>query len=83
MLRYPAYQLSIQGHTDSQGKDEFNLNLSKKRAKSCYDYLLLRSIDAKRIEHDGLGETKPIASNKTAQGRVLNRRVEFVLDVVQ
>ena len=83
MMRYPAYQLSIQGHTDSQGKDEFNLNLSKKRAQSCYDYLLLRSIDAKRIEHDGFGEAKPIASNKTAQGRVLNRRVEFLLDVVQ
>jgi flagellar motor protein MotB len=83
MSRYPAYQLTIQGHTDSQGKDDFNLILSKKRAQSCYNYLLIRSIDAKRMEHEGFGESKPIASNKTPQGRVLNRRVEFLLDVKQ
>jgi OmpA-OmpF porin, OOP family len=83
MSRYPAYQLAIHGHTDSQGKEDFNLTLSKKRAKSCYDYLLLRSIDAERIEHEGFGETNPIADNKTAQGRVQNRRVEFLLDVKQ
>ncbi len=81
MGRYPEYFLSIAGHTDSQGKDDFNLTLSKKRAKACVDYLLAKKVATERMVHDGFGETKPIADNATAAGRLQNRRVEFVLDV--
>jgi outer membrane protein OmpA-like peptidoglycan-associated protein len=81
MGRYPEYFLSIAGHTDSQGKDDFNLTLSKKRAKACVDYLLAKKVATERMVHDGFGETKPLADNATATGRLQNRRVEFVLDV--
>ncbi len=83
MTRYPFYQMTIVGHTDSQGKDAANMVLSKKRAQACRDYLLVKKILASRMEHDGKGETQPIADNKTAKGRVLNRRVTFDLVLLE
>lgn len=79
MGRYPDYKLFISGHTDSVGDDKFNLDLSKRRAKSCYDYLLRKGVDPQRISHEGYGETRPIADNNTEAGRAKNRRVEFDL----
>jgi len=73
------YRFIIEGHTDSTGEAENNLELSKKRAQSVKDYLLSNySIDPGKLEIIGYGQEKPVASNETPQGRALNRRVEFV-----
>ncbi|WP_133656218.1 OmpA family protein, partial [Hymenobacter sp. UV11] len=77
MNDYPDYSLSIAGHTDSKGADDYNLRLSYERAASARKYLLDKGISADRIEARGYGETKPIASNTTAAGQALNRRVDF------
>lgn len=69
--------IEISGHTDDKGDDNYNLKLSDSRSKSVYDYLIGKDISVKRISYKGLGETKPVASNKTDEGRKLNRRVEF------
>jgi OOP family OmpA-OmpF porin len=74
---YPDYSLSIAGHTDSQGDDNYNLRLSYDRAASARKYMLDKGIPAERIEARGYGETKPIADNKTKAGQALNRRVDF------
>jgi outer membrane protein OmpA-like peptidoglycan-associated protein len=73
------YKLSISGYTDNVGSDESNLKLSQQRAKACYDYLIFRGIKADRIRNAGFGSARPIADNKTEDGRVQNRRVEFEL----
>lgn len=74
---YPAYSLSISGHTDNVGSSDQNLQLSMDRAKACVDYLVFRGIDSERLQATGFGESKPIATNNTAAGRELNRRVEL------
>jgi OmpA-OmpF porin, OOP family len=72
-------RISIIGHTDSDGKDADNLILSQKRAAAVKTALATEfGIDAARIETDGKGETKPVADNKTKEGKAANRRVEFV-----
>lgn len=81
LQEYPYYQLSIEGHTDSQGSDKLNQGLSERRAKACFDYLAGKGIDKARLKFTGFGETRPLATNKTAAGRQLNRRVEFKLSV--
>ncbi|MCB0523441.1 MAG: OmpA family protein [Saprospiraceae bacterium] len=77
MRQNPEYILAISGHTDDVGEDEENLELSQERARACYDYLLFRGIKAERLRHAGFGESRPIATNSTPEGRELNRRVEF------
>jgi len=67
-------KVEIQGHTDSTGSPESNLDLSKKRAGSVVEYLVNNGIDLKRLSSQGYGDTLPIASNETAEGRQLNRR---------
>lgn len=75
-----ALKLDIEGHTDNTGSDKVNLPLSQKRAQSVFDYLTSKGgIDAGRLSHEGFGSAKPIADNKTAKGRSLNRRVEMKL----
>ncbi|MFN0119625.1 MAG: OmpA family protein [Blastocatellia bacterium] len=78
---YPgAYQVEVEGHTDSVGSDESNLNLSRGRAESVRDYLVLNGIKPERIiAAQGFGESKPVADNETAAGRQVNRRVEIVI----
>lgn len=71
--------LEISGHTDNTGTDRFNKKLSKKRAKAVYDYLTKKGIDKKRLTYMGYGNKKPLADNKTEQGRALNRRVEITI----
>lgn len=81
MERYPGYKLRISGHTDNVGARSNNQILSEERAESCYEYLISAGVDPARITHTGYGESRPIASNNTAEGKSLNRRVEFELYV--
>lgn len=72
-------QVSVEGHTDNQGKPFKNLSLSKKRAAAVVKYLTDKGVDAKRLKSQGFGQDKPIASNDTEDGQGQNRRVEFVI----
>ena len=72
-----AIELSIEGHTDSVGSDVYNEKLSGQRAGSVWKYLVSQGIDSSRMQAKGYGETQPIASNDTAEGRAKNRRVEI------
>ncbi len=75
----PSFKVQIDGHTDSQGKDDYNQTLSDQRAASVKAYLISKGIAEGRLSSTGYGETKPVADNKTAAGRALNRRVEMTL----
>lgn len=67
----------IEGHTDNVGEDAYNLNLSKARAKAVKNYFISKGIPTSRITSEGYGETKPIATNDTEEGKAKNRRVEI------
>lgn len=75
----PNLRVKIQGHTDNVGSEADNLKLSNDRAKTVADYLISHGIGASRVSYEGYGETQPIASNDTEEGRRSNRRTEFVL----
>jgi len=75
----PTYLIEIQGHTDNVGKPEANLILSEKRAEAVRLYLTGIGISEKRMTSHGYGDTKPVETNNTKEGRALNRRVEFVV----
>ena len=79
LKEYPDTDIEIQGHTDSKGSDSYNLNLSERRAQSVATYLRGRGIASSRIGTKGFGETAPIASNDTEDGRAQNRRVDFLI----
>jgi len=79
VLAYPSLHLSVEGHTDSVGSDQYNQDLSEHRAESVRDYFVQQGISSGVIEARGFGKTEPIASNDTAEGRQQNRRVELVL----
>lgn len=70
--------MTVEGHTDSSGPDDYNLALSEARAKSVVAYLEAAGIDPQRLRAVGAGETEPLASNDTDEGKALNRRVEFI-----
>ena len=75
----PKLRVSIEGHTDSDGTDDYNLTLSQKRAASVRDYLIANyKIAPERLESKGWGESKPIDKNNTPEGKANNRRVELV-----
>lgn len=75
----PSLKIKIVGHTDADGEDASNLDLSKRRAVSVKNELVKNfGIDAGRIETDGKGETEPVAANDTPSNKALNRRVEFI-----
>ncbi len=69
----------VEGHTDSRGSDQANLVLSERRAEAVRSHLVSRGIDASKISAVGIGESRPVASNSTADGRANNRRVELVV----
>ncbi|SDD24486.1 OmpA-OmpF porin, OOP family [Mucilaginibacter pineti] len=73
------FSLKLAGHTDNVGSDAMNMKLSKARAESVKAYLVSKGANPSRIEATGYGESQPIATNKTAKGRQINRRVEFTL----
>jgi outer membrane protein OmpA-like peptidoglycan-associated protein len=75
----PERKVEIGGHTDNVGADDANLLLSQNRAKAVVDYLVSQGISAERLTSKGYGETVPIASNDTEEGRAKNRRTEFTV----
>ncbi len=77
MSRYPQTQIVVVGHTDSVGSEQYNLELSLRRANAVADYLIMRGVATERMGTEGRGETEPIASNDTVTGRAQNRRVEI------
>lgn len=70
-------KMEVGGHTDSDGNDASNMNLSQRRAETVKKYLADKGLDAARFTTKGYGETKPIADNKTPEGKQRNRRIEF------
>lgn len=79
LTQYPQYKVSVEGHTDSQGSDEHNQELSDRRADAVRTALMEMAISSDRISTRGYGEGFPVASNDNAGGRQLNRRVEIIL----
>jgi outer membrane protein OmpA-like peptidoglycan-associated protein len=80
LRQYPNIRVEIQGHTCSMGSDEYNIRLSQARARSVMTYLVSeQNIDPARLVAKGYGESSPVASNDTNEGRLMNRRVEFVI----
>lgn len=77
----PGIKIVIEGHTDSAGSDEANLQLSERRARAVMDYMVGKGIDSGRLTAKGHGESRPVAENNTAKGKARNRRIE--LKVVQ
>ncbi len=79
LKEFPNSRFSLEGHTDSDGKDAMNQTLSEDRARAVKDYLVENGVSFERLSSIGYGETKPIATNKTKAGKALNRRVEVNL----
>ena len=75
----PTIVVEIQGHTDNIGDARDNQLLSERRAKSVYDYVLSKHVDASRVSYKGYGASNPVASNETEEGRAKNRRTVFVI----
>ncbi len=73
----PSIKVELSAHTDSKGSDEYNMKLSQKRAESVVNYLINKGISSDRLIAKGYGETQPIDTNDTEEGRQNNRRVEF------
>ena len=80
VLAHPGLMLQIEGHTDSVGGDEFNQQLSERRAGSVREFLAEQGVSPSSITARGFGKTQPVASNETAEGRQRNRRVELVVN---
>jgi len=72
--------LVVEGHTDSQGTDSHNMDLSQRRADSVRDYLVQKDYGADLIQSNGMGEGRPVADNANAEGRANNRRVEIIIE---
>lgn len=79
LVENPTLKISIQGHTDNVGSEADNLKLSEDRAQAVYNHLIQRGISFDRLAYKGFGESKPIESNDTEDGRARNRRTEFVI----
>jgi outer membrane protein OmpA-like peptidoglycan-associated protein len=79
VLAYPSLHVTIEGHTDSIGTDDYNQQLSERRAEAVRDYFVQQGINSASVEAHGYGKNEPIASNDTSEGRQQNRRVELIL----
>jgi outer membrane protein OmpA-like peptidoglycan-associated protein len=79
LVKYPKYKIAVEGHTDSVGSDAYNLKLSESRASAVGEFLIGHGIGAERVNTKGYGESRPVATNDTADGRQRNRRVEVVV----
>ena len=79
LIENPTLKISIEGHTDNIGNETDNQILSENRAKTVFDYLVKRGISIERMDYKGFGESRPIESNATEDGRARNRRTEFVI----
>jgi outer membrane protein OmpA-like peptidoglycan-associated protein len=76
-------QILVEGHTDSQGTDAFNQELSQGRAQAVRDYLVSRGVPADRIRAQGFGSSRPLGDNSSPEGRANNRRVEIIVQTVE
>jgi outer membrane protein OmpA-like peptidoglycan-associated protein len=79
LLTTQERRLVVEGHTDSQGSERYNLTLSQNRADAVRAYLVSRGYNANRIEAHGIGKARPVSENGTAEGRANNRRVEIIV----
>jgi OmpA-OmpF porin, OOP family len=79
MEKYSGTKISIQGHTDNQGDSVANERLSNNRANAVRDWLIQHGINGSRLEARGYGQTRPIATNSSDDGRTTNRRIEFII----
>jgi outer membrane protein OmpA-like peptidoglycan-associated protein len=79
-LKNSSRPVTVEGYTDSTGSESTNLALSQRRAQSVRDFLVARGVPLERLKAEGKGESSPVASNDSASGRALNRRVEIVLE---
>ncbi len=77
LMAWPEIRVEVGGHTDSRGRDAYNLDLSTRRAAAVRDYLIQRGVPADQLTSHGYGETRPVADNDTEDGRARNRRVEL------
>ncbi len=77
--QFSEMNVLVEGHTDAIGTDEYNLDLSKRRAQAVQDFLISQGVDAKRLSAEGYGESRPVADNETEEGRQKNRRVDLVI----
>jgi len=82
LLEFPSTTVDIVGHASSDGADDYNLDLSIRRAQSVQSFLVVNGVQDIRLNAVGMGETQPIADNATAAGRAANRRVEILLTPV-
>jgi outer membrane protein OmpA-like peptidoglycan-associated protein len=80
VLAHPGLSLQIEGHTDSVGGDQFNQQLSERRADSVRDFLIAQGVAGSAVTARGFGKTQPVAPNDTPEGRQKNRRVELVVN---
>ena len=79
LRQYNQTYIDVYGHTDSTGSDSYNFDLSQRRASAVADYLTMRGVQSARLGTRGFGESQPIASNDTEEGKAANRRVEIKL----
>lgn len=79
LQKYPDTNIEIIGHTDDKGSDTYNQALSERRAVSVSNFLKGQGVSSSRVTTKGMGESDPVATNDTEEGRSLNRRVEFVI----
>ena len=79
LKKYPDSNILIAGHTDSDGAEQYNQQLSERRAKAVSDYTMMQGVSSSRLSIAGLGENEPIATNSTESGKRLNRRVEIAI----
>ena len=79
LVLHPELKVQVEGHTDSVGSDDFNQNLSEKRAEAVRDFLVSQDVASDSVTAKGFGKTRPVVSNDTAAGRQRNRRVELVV----
>jgi OOP family OmpA-OmpF porin len=77
LKKYPRLRVEVQGHTDSSGSDQYNLKLSERRAQAVRDFLIAQGVASGQVEARGYGESQPVASNATPEGRARNRRVDM------
>jgi len=77
--KYPDTNILVEGHTDNTGSEEYNLELSRQRAQSVENYLASLNVDPTRFTIMGYGESQPVASNETVEGRQQNRRVDLAI----
>ena len=76
LAKYDRSAVDVDGHTDSQGSDSYNLDLSRRRAESVADYLASQRVNGRRLNVQGFGESRPVGPNDSEYGRAQNRRVE-------